>query len=100
MTLKLEDAGIDWQSMVSPAHVCLALALGHAVTAIHRLDIPEFFQVGVWHAMVAAEAMGMAYLQMNEINYQDYVRSQGRRRSADARWAPLDPVKAFAFRQR
>lgn len=97
---KLDDARIGWLSTVSPAHVCLAIALGHAVTAIHRLDTSGFFQVGVWHAMVAAEAMGVAYLQMNEINYQDYVRSQGGRKSSNARWSPLISVKALAFRRR
>lgn len=97
---KLDSAGIDCQSIQSPAHVCLAIALAHAVTAIHRLGMPEFYQVGVWHAMVASEAMGVFYLQGNDVHHKEYLRSQGARKSASARWARLDTVKALAFRRR
>ncbi|KLD64580.1 hypothetical protein [Dyella japonica] len=88
------------ESTATPAHICLALALGHAVTAISRMDTPGFFQIGAWHAMVAAEVMGVFYLQANDINYKSYLVSQGARNSVRNRWARLDPVKALAFRRR
>lgn len=94
------DVDRDIQPVPTASEVCLAIALAHAVTALSQINTPSLFHNGAWHAMAAAEAMGVFHVQANYVHYKSYVRSQAARASAKARWIKLTPVRELAYQRR